>query len=123
LQNGFGWECLSGQGEWSFESEALLMFQVKPGRPRKFMRLEGGLPDPNQQTFLDLAGEGFVQIYVNGVLHGSAEMHGDTAAVPDINLEASWNSVLLRFVPAGSGRLRLLWRDVHHRAETTFAFC
>jgi len=126
LRNGFDWskrETPGGTLTVPQDAERVAVFlEVKPGRPRKQAPVEGGLPNPDQQTLLELYGEGTVELYVNAKAHPPVELGAEgKATVADIDLDAEWNSVLLVWKPAGRS-LRYLWRNRQGRPEVEFLF-
>jgi hypothetical protein len=102
----------------------LVGLQVHSPGPRKAMRTLGGLPNPALQTVLRLAGEGNVRLWVNGHQVGSYTLAaGEVTRVPDIDLEAGANPVLLSWEPASpSSTLGLVFEDRDRQPEITFAF-
>jgi hypothetical protein len=81
----------------------------------------GGLPDPGQQTLLDLFGKGKVTLYVNGAEYTSINPDGSKANIPDINLNQNWNSILIHFIPEMND-FKMLWRNRQSIPETEFQF-
>jgi len=106
-------------------SDRVVAFQfIHAGRPRKAQPVEGGLPNPELQTMLDLAGRGRVRVYVNGRVYDEVDLGNEgRATVPDIDLEAQWNTVIFVWRPAGEpAELGFFWHDRHGRPETEFGF-
>jgi hypothetical protein len=125
VSDGFSWERITSPGgEIVLPSdckEAIIYFELNPGRPRKLSEVTGGLPDPSQQTILDLTGRGKVTIYVNGVPYQPVILNDTKTNVPDINLNQFWNTILIHFESQGP-KLNLLWRNRQNQPELEFMF-
>ncbi|MBD3419550.1 MAG: hypothetical protein GF398_05460 [Chitinivibrionales bacterium] len=129
LYSSFAWQngiCEDGTFTSPIDAKSIVIaFEVKPGKARKAVAVEGGLPNPAQQTLLNIEGEGKVTVWVNGkqfeTINPGAEKKG---VVADIDLEAEWNSVVLHWLgPVGANqRLKLLFRNRQQEAEVTFSF-
>ncbi len=127
IASGFDWrrEAMPG-GELAAVGDGaddlLLMFQIKPGRPRVSVRAEGDWPDPSQQTLLDLRGQGEATLYVNGHAYAPVDLSaGGAGTVADIELPQVWNTILLRWRGA-TGPLAIQWRNRQGQPEVEFAF-
>jgi len=125
MSEGFSWERItSPQGEINLPAdcrEAIIYFELNPGRARKLAEVTGGLPDPSQQTILDLMGKGKVTLYVNGIPYQSVTLNETKTNVPDIDLNQFWNTILIYFEPE-SPKLNLLWRNRQNQPELEFMF-
>jgi len=125
ISDGFSWERIAApKGEITLPAdcrEAIFYFEVNPGRPRKLAEVIGGLPDPSQQTILDLMGKGIATLYVNGKPYKPVTLNETKTNVPDIDLNQFWNTILIHFEPE-SPKLNLLWRDRQNRTELEFMF-
>ena len=125
LIDGFKWETMKTPGgQISLPTdcrEVILYYELSPGRPRKMQEVVGGLPDPSQQTLLDLFGKGKVTLYVNGAEYKSINPDGSKANIPDVNLNQHWNSILIHFIPESSD-LKMLWRNRQNIPEMEFLF-
>ncbi len=125
LLDGFKWAVMkTPAGEIRLPagcSEVIIQYELKPGRPRKLQEVVGGLPDPGQQTLLDLFGKGKVTLYVNGAEYKSINPDGSKANIPDINLNQNWNSILIHFIPEMND-FKMLWRNRQSIPETEFQF-
>ena len=81
-----------------------------------------GVPNPEAYTFLDLDGQGAVEVTINGKTRDPLTLSG-TVTVSDIPLEQGRNHVLIRWRPASTESvLRLRWRNIDHKPETKFLF-
>jgi beta-galactosidase len=125
ISDGFSWEWIpSPGGEINLPAdckEAIIYFELNPGRPRKLTEVTGGLPDPSQQTILDLTGKGKAILYVNGVLYQPVLLNGIKTNIPDINLNQFWNTILIHFDSQGT-KLNLMWRNRQNQPELEFLF-
>ena len=125
LENGFDWQDIqTSDGKIVLPQETdkvIIQFQVDPGRPRKKV-FRDGLPDPSEQTLLDIEGKGKVTLYVNGERYASVELgkEGKTT-ISDIDLNQYWNSIILQWMPGGKS-LQLQWRSRQHQPEVEFGF-
>lgn len=127
LAAGFVWQdnpAPQGRVELPAECrEAVLAYQVSPRRPRKATRVEGGFPDPRQQTLLDVSGEGTVTVYVNGKPFEPVLLApGERKTVADIDLEQNWNTILLHWKGPAGAALTQLWRNRQGEPEVEFTF-
>jgi hypothetical protein len=102
-------------------NEAIIQYELKPGRPRKLQEVIGGWPDPSLQTLLDLFGKGEATLFVNGAEYKSINPDGSKANIPDISLNQNWNSILIRFIPE-TPDLKMLWRNRQNNPEVEFLF-
>ena len=120
------WQRLeSPDGEFAGPEGAsvCLYYILQSSAARKNVEQDIGVPNPEALTFLDLRGSGEVQVVVNGKVYPLARFADGTATVSDIDLEAGFNHVLLRWIPAAAdGRLAMRWRNIMRRPETGFAF-
>jgi len=125
VSDGFSWERIaSPNGEINLPAdckEAIIYFELNPGRPRKLTEVTGGLPDPSQQTILDITGKGKATLYVNGVPYQTVILNDTKTNVPDINLNQFWNTILIHFESQGP-KLNLLWRNRQNQPELEFMF-
>ena len=102
--------------------EVAIFVPLHPGRTRKQAPVQGGLPNPNQQTLLDLQGQGEVRLIVNGKEYAKADLGFEKrATIADVELEANWNTIVLIWKPAGPS-LKLLWRNRQGQPEVEFNF-
>ncbi|MBS3735219.1 MAG: hypothetical protein KGY99_09885 [Phycisphaerae bacterium] len=129
LRAAFDWtlaETPDGLLRIEADAERIVVFcELSPGRPRKAAPVEGGLPDPQQQTLLELTGGGLATLYVNGRAYQPAELGEEgKATVADIDLDAQWNTIVLDWTPPAQrpATLGLRWRDRHGRDEVEFDF-
>ncbi len=111
--------CFAGAG-----TEPVCLYHIiQSGVARKNLEQDIGVPNPEALTFLDLAGDGTVEVVVNGKSHDAVTLAEGAATVSDIALEAGFNHVLLRWTPATAGAtLTTRWRNIMRRPETSFAF-
>lgn len=107
-------------------AERVVVFhEVSPGRARKAAPADGGLPDPQQQTLLDLTGAGRVTLHVNGRDYEPVDLGAEgKATIADIDLEPQWNTLVFVWEPAGRPphELGFRWHDRHGRPEVEFDF-
>jgi hypothetical protein len=89
---------------------------------RKNTEQDIGVPNPEALTFLDLTGNGQAELVVNGKIYPPAAFAKE-ATISDIELEAGFNHILVRWTPAdGATGLTMRWRNIMRRPETDFAF-
>jgi hypothetical protein len=130
LRSSFEWKkapAPNGQIELSENAaRVVIMFQVEAGRPRLSVPVEGGLPNPNLQTLLDLYGRGVVRAFINGRAFEPLDLGVEQqATVPDIDLQMEWNSCLLIWQPpqpSSGATLRLAFRNRQRQPEVEFNF-
>lgn len=98
-------------------------YLIQSGVARKNVEQDIGVPNPEALTFLDLTGKGTVEVVVNGKAYDPVTLTDGAATVSDIDLEAGFNHILLRWTPAPTATgLALRWRNIMRRPETSFAF-
>ena len=104
--------------------QIVFMFQINPGKPRKLIQVEGGLPNPDLQTYLDLEGDGKAYVWINGKKQGDVQLKtGKPATISGIDLEKDWNSCIIVYEPSNAKiEFKHLWRNIHHAPETEFKF-
>jgi hypothetical protein len=97
---------------------------VHSPEPRKLVETVGGLPNPDLQTFLRLAGSGVVRAWVNGKLWGEAAVSQKRPdEIADIDLEAGANILLLEWAPGSlTASLGLRFENKDRQPEITFRF-
>ena len=100
--------------------EVIIYYQIDPGRPRVKQEVVGGWPDPNQQTLLDLSGQGRVVVYINGEKHQEIDLQG-RGMTTDIDLHQYWNTVVLHWFPRGRS-LGMFWHNRQNQPEIEFQF-
>ena len=82
-----------------------------------------GVPNPELLTFMDITGDGEVEVIVNGEKIDNLDLCGGRATASDIALEMGYNHVLLLWRAAsGKSELSLAWRNIMRQPETTFKF-
>ncbi|MFA6134214.1 MAG: glycoside hydrolase family 2 TIM barrel-domain containing protein [Phycisphaerae bacterium] len=102
--------------------EVVLFMHIRAGRPRKQAPVEGGLPDPSQQTLVDLTGAGEIRLVVNGHAYQVANLGEENkATIADIDLESDWNTVIFYWKPKGR-TLKMLWHNRQGQPEVEFNF-
>lgn len=100
-----------------------LYYIIQSGVVRKNLEQDIGVPNPEALSFLDLAGNGSAELVVNGKCHDPVQLADGTATIGDIEFEAGFNHVLLRWTPdSADGTLAMRWRNIMRRPETSFAF-
>ncbi len=127
ISNGFPWVRMDNeQGEILLDTparEVVMTYQLHAGRMRKAVPVEGGWPDPSQQTLLGLEGDGTVELYVNGRPYEAVHLgQAGSGTVADIDLDLVFNTVILRWKPEGGKRLASLWRNRQRQPEIEFLF-
>jgi hypothetical protein len=130
LNSGFAWTkaaCQGGQFALPAAAKMVAMtFQFAAGRPRKAMPVEGGWPNPNLQTLMDVYGRGRVRVFFNGREYEPLDLGVEgQATVPDVDAEMEWNTVLLLWTPDPDDsalKLRMLWRNRQRQPEVEFDF-
>ncbi|MDX9979926.1 MAG: glycoside hydrolase family 2 TIM barrel-domain containing protein [Lentisphaeria bacterium] len=105
------------------EGPVCLYHIIQSGVARKNLEQDIGVPNPEALSFLDLAGDGSVELVVNGKRYDRVTLADGTATIGDIEFEAGFNHVLLRWTPATADAiLAMRWRNIMRRPETSFAF-
>jgi beta-galactosidase len=100
-----------------------LYYLLVSSTPRKNMEREGGLPNPELMTFLDIIGDGEVDVYVNAHDYGTLDLSNGSATASDITIESGRNHVLLLWKPAGPrSNIQMQWRNIMGQPETDFQF-
>jgi beta-galactosidase len=125
LTDGFSWDIIkTPEGVLNIPDncrDAVIYFELNPGRSRRLITTTGNWPDPSQQTLVDFAGEGTITLYVNGKKFQPLELDGKKNTISDINLNQYWNSILIHFIPRGRD-LKILWRNRQGEPELEFEF-
>ncbi len=131
VKESFRWEMIdTGRGTIPAEGDnaaMALMYEVRPGRSRKAVQVEGGLPNPQLQTLLDVTTCGEVEVYINGVLYEKRKLQRqERTTIADIDLEAEWNTILILWTPPenenNDSTLSMQWRDRQGNPEVEFDF-
>lgn len=100
----------------------LIGLEVHSGEPRKLIETVGGLPNPDLQTSLALAGGGRVRAWINGADRGELAL-APAGRLADIDFEAGANLALLVWEPpTADASLALRFEDRTGRPEITFEF-
>ncbi len=103
-------------------SSTLLYYTAFSPLLRKDLGSENNVPDPAAQTFLDLTGEGEVELWINAQYCGSMTLEGK-GTFSDLELERMYNHILLRWTPKeASGSLGMQWRNIQRVPERSFRF-
>ena len=125
IVNSFPWEIVdvpAGAVAATGAALTVLCFQVHAGRPRLAQACEADWPDPQQQTLLNLAGQGRVTAWINGREFAEIDLGAEgTGVVPDIDLVMEWNTVVLLWKNK-TGNLRINWRNRQGEPEVEFEF-
>jgi len=81
------------------------------------------LPNPEILTFLDLEGEGAVELIIDCKAKPVVELADGRGMVTDISLDMGLNQVLLKWMPKSqASRLKMRWRDIQGKLECGFEF-
>ena len=81
-----------------------------------------GVPNPEAYTFLDIKGDGVVEVTINGSTSAPLALD-DAATLSDISLEQGRNHVLICWYPESKESiLHLRWRNIDHKPEIKFLF-
>lgn len=100
-----------------------MYYIVESSTPRKNMKLEDGLPNPELMTFLDVTGDGTMDLYVNAHHYGTLDLNDGSATASDIAIESGRNHVLLVWTPATpTSEMSMQWRNIMGQPETDFRF-
>jgi hypothetical protein len=104
------------------EGELLIGFQVVCPGPRKRRRLLSGEISDLQRTSLSVEGAGDLSLWINGQPVGLYALAGRKAfVIPDLDLEAGSNQVMVRWTPPNNrATLGLTFVDRHGQPEITF---
>lgn len=109
---------------FELDKPVLIYCRIESPTPRKNLETNLGVPNPEALTFLDCEGDGTLEAIVNQEHFPKIEMSkkgGGT--ISDIPLEAGFNQVLLIWHPASADTvLKMQWRDIMRRPETSFKF-
>lgn len=128
MESGFPWKEISeAEGNFVLPGNAkryLLFYQVNAGRPRKeSYDKQEGLPDPSQQTLLDISGSGKIALTVNGKNFDQTDFGKEKMAkIADIDLEMDWNTIIMEWVPDTDKSIRFDWRNRQNQPEVEFEF-
>jgi hypothetical protein len=127
IRSSFAWQATpADKGELTAPAQArqvVLTFQLHTGRPRVSVEVEGGLPNPNLQTMLDLYGTGSVRPLVNGREFQRVELGAERqGTVADIDLPAGYNTIVLIWTPGPERTLRMQFRNRQRQPEVEFGF-
>ncbi len=128
MESGFPWkEVAQTEGNFALAGNAkryLLFYQVNAGRPRKeSYDKQEGLPDPSQQTLLDVGGSGKITLTVSGKTFDAVDFGAEKMAkMADIDLEMDWNTILMEWVPDAHKSIRFDWRNRQNQPEVEFEF-
>lgn len=110
-------------GDLDISKPVFFYFKVISRVPRKELSSNLGIPNPEQLTFLDMQGDGEVQVTINAEARPSMAFENGSATAADIPLEQGANHVLIEWKPASSrSGLTLRWRDINGRPETKLRF-
>ena len=100
----------------------LLYYTIFSPVTRKNLGSNLDVPDPAAQTYLDLTGEGEVQLWINSVDCGKMHLDGK-GTFSDLELERMFNHIVIRWTPANpDGKLGMQWRNILRVPERTFRF-
>jgi beta-galactosidase len=129
IENTFQWQELEGNsnGDYLFEediSKFLVLTEVNSERARKEgFDQQTGLPDPVNQTMVDIFGNGKVTLWVNGKQYEPLLTSNEKPAMfTDINLEKGWNTVLILYEPLDNSPFRIQWKNRQIQPEVEFDF-
>jgi beta-galactosidase len=123
------WQTVTdSQGSWRAEElraggEVVLYHTIWSPKPRQNLETNLSVPNPEALIFLDLHGEGRVEVAVNGRLFQPVSLQGGGATVSDISLEMGGNHVLIRWVPDSTdSTLVMRWRNIMRQPEVGMLF-
>jgi beta-galactosidase len=103
--------------------EIVLYHTIWSPTPRQNLETNLSVPNPEALTFLDLAGEGRVEVAVNGRRLQPVSLQEGSATVSDISLEMGGNHVLIRWAPrSASSTLTMRWRNIMRHPEVGLLF-
>jgi hypothetical protein len=117
-------ECPHGNVQTPEDNRDLILYYViRSAIARKNIDMDIDVPNPEALTFLDVQGTGTVSLVVNGCPYGTQSLTGGNATFSDIELEAGFNHVLLRWSPdRGDTPLTMRWRNIMRQPERAFQF-
>ena len=124
-----GWrEAESREGIYSAQGldilrDIYIYYCLFSPRPRKNLERDLGVPNPESFTFMDIYGEGKVQVTINGRVFDEVEVADGEATISDLSLEGGYNQVLVKWVPLSqNSTLQMKWRDIMRQPERAFRF-
>ena len=121
------WEEIEVTDGWITAQNAeavILAGTIHSPRARKNFEISVlNCPNPEEQVFCDLEGEGTATFHLNTAAIAQADLVSRVVTVPDIDLEAGNNHYLIVWNPGKPGaKLRMDWRNIMRTPEKTLMF-
>lgn len=103
--------------------ECVIYYTLESATSRKMEKNDLALPDPTAETFLDLSGQGQVDVWVNRRLAAQGCLDDGSITAADVEIENGFNHILIRWRSENEkAQLKMQWRNIMHEAETGFRF-
>lgn len=124
-----GWnEVKNENGLWDASSldiskDIYIYYHIFSPKPRKNTGSNLGIPNPEDLTFLDITGEGYIEIILNGEKIADKELEEDITTISDIPLEMYFNHFLAKWIPkTNSSKISFHWRNIMRKPENGLGF-
>lgn len=99
-----------------------IFYTIESRTVRKDVGNDLGIPNPDALTFLELIGNGDVQVWINAKPVAALLLKGE-GIISDVEIERGYNHVFIRWTARQeSDILRTYWRNISRKAETGFKF-
>ncbi|MEM4248482.1 MAG: glycoside hydrolase family 2 TIM barrel-domain containing protein, partial [Candidatus Nanoarchaeia archaeon] len=124
-----GWtEVKNENGIWDASSldlskEIYIYHHIFSPKPRKNTGSNLGIPNPEDLTFLDIKGNGYLEIILNGEKIAETNLEEEITTVSDISLEMYFNHFLAKWVPKDHfSKVSFNWRNIMRKPENGLGF-
>ena len=108
---------------WQPGQSLLIATTIVSKRPRKNLGSNLGVPNPEDQLFADIIGQGRVEGQLNMQHLGAVELVGGVGTFPDLEFEEGHNHLILRWWPkTAQDQLKICIRDIMRRADFSLGF-
>ncbi len=130
ILNTGNWQLTSSDdGVWSAAgldpSQEVFLYYIidSPTARKSAAQMDIGVANPAALTYLQLAGQGKIDLIVNGLSYAAASLVDDEARISNISLEKGFNHVLVKWEPeSGCSTLYMQWQDISKRPEIRLGF-
>ena len=124
------WESASiDDGVWSADgldaSQKVFLYYVvdSPTARKNTDKMDIGVANPAALTYLQLQGEGRIDLIVDGCSCGEVDLVDGEARISNISLEKGFNHVLLVWkAESNASTLHMQWQDISRRPEIRLKF-
>jgi beta-galactosidase len=119
IQDGLVGVCAN----WQPGQSLLIATTITSKRPRKNLGSNLGVPNPEDQLFADIHGQGRVEGQLNLHPLGAVELVGGVGTFPDLEFEEGHNHLILRWWPkSAEDQIKIHIRDIMRRADFSLGF-